>query len=95
MKDWIGQMRDEQTQIKHFIENNTGREVTQENIDDIIYPSWDGTSAIAIDMLSEDQAIEDTLDVLKESFRKKKIPLDQFLNRTRELCDEKFLLIVK
>jgi len=40
-----------------------------------VYPSNDGISNKILEVMSADQALEDTVDLLREVYRKKKITL--------------------
>ena len=40
-------------------------------------------------------AIEETIDMLRESFRKKKMTLDEYLMLVRELSDDRFINIAE
>ena len=66
-------------QTREFIQNNSTQEVTKDNVEQLVYPANDGTSQKILEVMSSDQAIEDTVDLLRENFRKKKISLADFL----------------
>ena len=43
-----------------------------------------------LDILAKEHAIEDTLDVVKNSYRKKIVDLQTYLDNVRELAEEQF-----
>ena len=74
--------------INIFIENNEGKEIS--NIDEFITPE-DEISDHIITFLADEKAWEETMGVIKERFRKKKISLDDYLDATRTLSNEQFM----
>jgi len=74
-----------------FIKKNKDREINESNIDDYVFPSKDGVSEVLLEILAKEQAIEDTIDLVKSHFRKKTIELVQYLDHVRELSEKQFL----
>jgi hypothetical protein len=67
--------------IKTFISNNEGREIS--NIDEFISPEDDADDIISF--LADEKACEETMELIKEEFRKKKISLEEYLDAIRAL----------
>lgn len=55
-----------------------------------MYASKDGVSDTLIDLVSKENAIEDTISLVKACFRKKTIDLETYLDNVRELAEEQF-----
>lgn len=55
-----------------------------------MFPAKDGVSEILLDILAKEQAIEDTIDLVKSQFRKKALALDLYLDHVRELSGKQF-----
>ena len=93
LEDWIEEMKEECKTIQAFIAENEGNEVSKDNVDSIIFPANDGKSQYALKIMAQEQAIEDSIENLKSDFRKKRIGIEDYLRLSRELTDEKFMLI--
>ena len=74
--------------INTFISNNEGKEIS--NIDEFISPE-DEVSDHIISLLADEKAWEETMEIIKERFRKKKIDLDAYLDSIRTLSNEQFM----
>lgn len=46
-----------------------------------------------LDVMAKEQAIEETIDLVKSHFRKKSIDLDTYLDQVRELAEKQFFNI--
>jgi len=56
--------------------------VTKDNVDSLVLAD-DEISIKMLELLTEEKAIEDTLDQLWQDFRKKKFSLSEYLQMTR------------
>ncbi len=83
-------------EIREFVDCYKGKKVTSENIDDFVLPdSKDEVSTKLLHVLSKEKSIEDTLDVLKTDFRRKRMDIETYLRVTRELSERQFMNIAK
>ena len=95
LKDKKEELKRESSEIQQFIAENEGKEVSADNIDEVVFPANDGTSGVVLAVMSEAQALEDTIEMVKQQFRKKKMDLDTMLRLTRELSEERFFVMEK
>lgn len=78
--------------IEHFIEHHEGQEVG--NVDEFVKPE-DEVSEQLLNFLADERACEETIDMLKSRFRKKKISLDDYLESVRSLSNQQFMSMAK
>lgn len=71
-----------------------GKKVSSSNIEDLVFPT-DELNLKWFDLLAEGMSIEETIDMVRESFRKKKMSIENYLTLTRELCESRFLNIAE
>jgi len=79
--------------MKDFIENNKEKDVSETNIDEFIFATKDGISDSLLEIVSKEQSIEETIDVVKTLFRKKTIDLETYLEKVRDLAEEQFFTL--
>lgn len=65
------------------------KNVTKDNVDELVLGD-DEISTKILELMTEEKAIEDTLDQLRQDFWKKKFDLKDYLMITRQLSDELF-----
>jgi len=78
-------------EMKEFISKNEGKEVTKDNIDDFVSVKEEDHKTMLDEIKGKEAALEDTFDICKKQYRKKKIELDTYLDTIRELSEEQFL----
>ena len=66
------------------------KDISEQNIDDYVYASKDGVSESLLEILAKENAIEDTIDVARSCFRKKKIDIEVYMDTVRELSESQF-----
>eukprot|EP00345_Euplotes_harpa_P008279 CAMPEP_0168332848 /NCGR_PEP_ID=MMETSP0213-20121227/9221_1 /TAXON_ID=151035 /ORGANISM="Euplotes harpa, Strain FSP1.4" /LENGTH=305 /DNA_ID=CAMNT_0008336989 /DNA_START=185 /DNA_END=1103 /DNA_ORIENTATION=+ len=64
------------------------------NIDALVMPE-DDVSGYILDYLSDEKACEETMEIIKERFRKKKISLDDYLESVRSLANQQYMSMAK
>ena len=55
-----------------------------------MHASKDGVSDSLLEILAQEQANEDVFGIIKDSFRKKKVDLNTYLETTREIAEQQF-----
>ena len=88
----IEYMEKNSVKINEFISNNEGKEIS--NIDEFISPE-DDVSDLIISFFADEKAWEETMDIIKDRFRHKKITLDQYLDAIRNLSNEQFMCMAQ
>ena len=82
--------------MKTFIEENKGKKMTSDNVDEFILPDEsDIVSSHLLKAIKKERAIEDTINQLKTDFRKKRMDVDEYLQTVRELSEKQFNQICK
>ena len=78
--------------IELFIKSYQNKTVA--NIDDFISPD-DEISDHILNYLAEEKAWDETLDAIKEQYRKKKITLSKYLEGVRSISDIQFMCMAQ
>ena len=92
MESEIEYMENNIEKIEAFIDNNQEKDVG--DVDDFICPE-DEVSDLILDYLAEEKACDETLDAIKEQFRKKKITLNEYLDGARSISETQFMCMAK
>jgi len=71
-------MSQDVVKLKEVIKKYKSKSVTKENVEDLVCGE-DVISLKMLDLMSEEKAIEDTLDQLRQDFWKKKFTLSEYL----------------
>lgn len=79
-------------ELENFIENNEGKDIS--DIDEFVKPE-DKVSEKMIDFIADETACEDTMDIIKSRFRKKKITMDEYLESVRNLANHQFMCMAQ
>lgn len=85
-------MESNMEKMNSFIENN--EEVDTIDIDEFISPE-DEVSNLILEYLAEEKACEETMEVIKDRFRKKKLDLNEYLEAIRSLSNTQFTCMAK
>jgi hypothetical protein len=65
-----------------------------EVLDEIIKPT-DVISESILDWIADEKACEDTMDIIRGQFRKKKMELEEYLDSVRTLSNQQFMSMAK
>lgn len=75
----IASLQKQNEELKQFLEvNGSSTDITEENIDLVVYPKEVFSDAI-IDLTAKENSIEDCLVALQKIYEKEVISLDEFL----------------
>lgn len=88
----IESMENNSEKIETFIDNNEGKEIN--DIDEFVKPE-DEVSEYILDFLADETACEETIEVVRSRFRKKKISLEEYLDAVRTLSNQQFMSMAK